>query len=48
MTVPNIPKVNNVDVRRLNPLDSSKETNGVKMNARRIDRASIISISLRR
>ena len=48
MIVPKIPNVISVDVRRLNPLDSSKETNGAKMKASRIDRASTISISLRR
>ena len=48
MIVPNIPNVISVDVRRLKPLDSSKETNGAKMNASKIDKASTISISVRR
>jgi hypothetical protein len=43
---PNIPKIISVDVSRLNPLPSSKETNGANIKASRIERARIIRISV--
>jgi hypothetical protein len=46
MMNPNMPKIMSVDVSRLKPLPSSKETNGANMKARRIDRARIMRISV--
>ena len=43
MMNPNTPKINNVEVIRLNPLASNKETNGAKIKASRIDKARMIN-----
>jgi hypothetical protein len=43
---PNMPKMISVEVSRLKPLPSSRETNGANIKARRIDSASIIRISV--
>jgi len=45
---PKTPKVISVEEIRLNPLVSISETKGAKINARRIARARIIIISVRR
>jgi hypothetical protein len=45
-TNPNIPKIISVEVNRLKPLPSRRETNGAKIKASRIDKARITIISV--
>ena len=46
MMNPNTPKINSVEVMRLNPFASRIETNGANIKASRIDRANMIIISV--